>query len=116
MACKVISGDAGSGAQPVPWRIVDRSAPPARQGLPYSVPETRDPRTPDGAGELAQLRAKLATAEAEKDRQVKCNRSCRDLPRPSTRYRSLQRGCGRMPKQTWCSWRSPSPSGFSNVN
>jgi flagellar assembly protein FliH len=75
MAAKVISGEATSGAQPMPWCTVGGTLAPARQSLQYSMPHASNR---ESETQLEQLRAKMAVAEAEKDRAaVESRETCR---------------------------------------
>jgi flagellar assembly protein FliH len=78
MASKVISGDATRGAQPMLWHTIGGTAAPARHSLQYSVPDAGNHQGSETAMQLAQLRAQMAAAEAEKDRLViEARETCR---------------------------------------
>jgi flagellar assembly protein FliH len=71
MTSKLISGDAADAGRPMPWQTVGSSVPPARQSLQYSVPAPSNPEPRNAAIQFAELHAKMAAAEAEKDRMAK---------------------------------------------
>lgn len=70
MASKVISGDAGRSAQPMLWSRMGGTLAPERHSLQYSVPDGDNHQGSETAVQLAQLRAKMAVADKEKDRLV----------------------------------------------
>ena len=77
MASRVISGGATGSAQQMPWHTVGGTVSPARHSLQYSTSDASNYRASDGGTQLAQLREKMAVAEAEKDRLVIEARTCR---------------------------------------
>jgi len=78
MASKVISGDVAGGVRPMPWHIVGGTQPLARHSVQYSMPDACCDQRPDGGAELAERRAKMAIAEAEKDRlAIAARETCR---------------------------------------
>jgi flagellar assembly protein FliH len=62
----------------MPWRTAGGTVPLTRHSLQYSTPDANYDQSPEAAGQLEQLRAKMAIAEAEKDRQiVEAREACR---------------------------------------
>jgi flagellar assembly protein FliH len=68
MASRVISAEAAGDAQPMPWHIVGVEA---RQSLQYSMVDASTNQASETGVQVAQLRANLVLAEAEKDRLVR---------------------------------------------
>ncbi|MEO8591997.1 MAG: FliH/SctL family protein [Candidatus Solibacter sp.] len=66
MASRVISGEAAATAGPMPWRTIGGTVGPSRHALQYSTPDSGS----QPESEMDQRRAKMAIAEAAKDRLV----------------------------------------------